>query len=174
MHAVMEGLAHIRREGCASGIESRMQTRDQLYDLLDYSPTSPSGWKMPQPGLQPGRITLQRQQRRAYSTTPHRRAYSSTSLLRQGRAFSSTPPKVNDDSTTPHRRQQRGAFSSTPPPPKVNDATAVLLPRTTNQALAIGQFATDWCAGAFAGTGGPDGEVKRRTVDFFVDSVMVS
>ena len=47
--------------------------------------------------------------------------------------------------------------------------TTVTLPRDTNQALGIGQFACDWFAGRL---GTPDAAVQDRTVQFFVDSVL--
>ena len=47
--------------------------------------------------------------------------------------------------------------------------TTVTLPHDCNQALGIGTFACDWCAGKL---GTPHDSVKHRTVQFFVDSVL--
>ena len=47
--------------------------------------------------------------------------------------------------------------------------STVTLPRDSNQALGLGQFACDWMAGRL---GTPDEAVKQRTVQFFVDSVL--
>ncbi|MCH2135382.1 MAG: MmgE/PrpD family protein [Phycisphaerales bacterium] len=47
--------------------------------------------------------------------------------------------------------------------------TTITLPRDSNQALGIGQFACDWMSGKL---GTPDESVKHRTVQFFVDSVL--
>lgn len=48
--------------------------------------------------------------------------------------------------------------------------SAVTLPRNSNQALGIGQFAIDFMAGRLGP--GPDDAVLRRTEQFFVDSVL--
>ncbi len=47
--------------------------------------------------------------------------------------------------------------------------TTLTLARDTNQALGIGRFACDFMAGAF---GAPSDSVQRRTIQFFVDSVL--
>ncbi|MFO0827140.1 MAG: MmgE/PrpD family protein [Phycisphaerales bacterium] len=50
-----------------------------------------------------------------------------------------------------------------------NSATSVSLPRNTNQALGIGQFAVDFMSGRI---GKPDASVADRTVMFHTDSVL--
>lgn len=141
MHAVVDGLRHLRDVGDVGALEGRMQTREQLYDLLSYEPQSKVGWRMPR------------------ETTTPRASLGGTTRVQQ-RAFSS-------------RRgfAPRRPFSSAAGGPP--DRTAVMLPRTSNQALEIGKFATDWVGGKFeAAAGGPDPAVKARTVAFFVDSVV--
>lgn len=49
-------------------------------------------------------------------------------------------------------------------------AQSVSLPRSTNQALGIGQFAVDFMAGRLGE--GPDDAVKARTIQFHSDAVM--
>ena len=45
MGAITRALAELRQTGTAEGFESGMQTRAELYDLLDYEPGTP--WEMP-------------------------------------------------------------------------------------------------------------------------------
>jgi len=50
--------------------------------------------------------------------------------------------------------------------------TTVTLPRSSNQALGIGQFAVDFIAGTLPGGGRPDASVLERTELFHTDSVI--
>lgn len=56
---------------------------------------------------------------------------------------------------------------TTPAAPSAS--TTVTLPRSTNQALGIGEFAVRFMAG---GSGGPGDAVRRQTIRFFADSVL--
>jgi len=47
MKVVAEGLATLRRDGSAEALLDRMQTRQELYDLLDYTPGEE--WRFPSP-----------------------------------------------------------------------------------------------------------------------------
>ena len=45
MGAVSKALAQLRRDGSVSGFIDTMQTRKELYDLIDYTPGKP--WEIP-------------------------------------------------------------------------------------------------------------------------------